>query len=400
MGNDIPVVKINDVSKRFIMRKDKSVKERLVNWNRSQQFKEDFWALRDVNFEIEAGSTIGLIGHNGSGKSTLLKVIGGIIEPTSGSVQRRGRLAALLELGAGFHQDLTGRENVYLNASILGLTRKETDRYFDDIVDFSGIGGFIDTQVKFYSSGMYVRLAFAVAIHVDPDLLLVDEVLSVGDEAFQRKCLDKIREFQAEGRTIVLVTHSLGQVTEMCDRAVLLNHGSVAFDGVPHLATTAFRNLLEEQRQEDLAQHGGVTDATGAKILDVSMNSIGRHEGDLVQPGDDVSIRMTVEHSRGLSDWFASIQIDSTLGQVVYGTSTRLAGMDLGELREPRTLEFILRDVKFGSGKYFVNASIIAGSGEHLQDSPQAAAFDVPFDPLAVGTVHAVPEIADLGVRR
>ena len=155
-----------------------------------------------------AGSTVGLIGPNGSGKTTLLKLIGGILQPTTGTVEHRGRLAALLELGAGFHPDLTGRENVYLNASILGLSRKQTDKYFDAIVDFSGIEQFIDTQVKFYSSGMYVRLAFAVAVHVDPDVLLVDEVLAVGDEPFQRKCMDRIRQFQHEGRTIVLVTHS------------------------------------------------------------------------------------------------------------------------------------------------------------------------------------------------
>ncbi|WP_324274286.1 ABC transporter ATP-binding protein [Blastococcus brunescens] len=173
------------------------------------------------------------MGSNGSGKSTLLKVIGSIIQPTTGRVLRRGRLAALLELGAGFHPELTGRENVYLNAAILGMTRVETDRHFDAIVDFSGIESFIDTQVKFYSSGMYVRLAFAVAVHVDPDLLLVDEVLAVGDEPFQRKCMDQIRSFQEEGRTIVLVSHSADQVGDLCDRAVLLRDGRMEFDGAP-----------------------------------------------------------------------------------------------------------------------------------------------------------------------
>src|SRR3954449_6273316 len=224
---DVAVVKIADASKRFVIRKEKSLKERLVNLGRSNQHKDDFWALKNIDLEIYSGSTVGLIGPNGSGKSTLLKLIGGILQPTSGTVEHRGRLAALLELGAGFHPDLTGRENVYLNASILGLSRKQTDEFFDGIVAFSGIEPFIDTQVKFYSSGMYVRLAFAVAVHVDPDLLLVDEVLAVGDEPFQRKCLDKIRSFQREGRTIVLVTHSLGQITEFCDRAVLLNKGEV-----------------------------------------------------------------------------------------------------------------------------------------------------------------------------
>ena len=235
------VIRVKDVSKRFVIRKDKSLKERLVNFGRSKKFKEDFWALKDVDLEITAGTTIGLVGANGSGKSTLLKAIGGIIQPTSGFVERRGRLAALLELGAGFHPDLTGRDNVYLNASILGLSRKQVDQYFDSIVEFSEIGDFIDTQVKFYSSGMYVRLAFAIAVHVDPDILLVDEVLAVGDEPFQKKCMDKIREFQKEGRTIVLVSHSAQQIKDLCDRVVVLSHGDVTFDGAADAGIKALR---------------------------------------------------------------------------------------------------------------------------------------------------------------
>lgn len=229
--SNVPVITMNEVSKRFIIRKEKSLKERLVNFGRSRKHKEDFWALRGLTLDIEAGTTVGLIGANGSGKSTLLKVIGGIIQPTNGVVRRRGQLAALLELGAGFHPDLTGRENVFLNGAILGLSQKQIEGYFDSIVDFSEIRDFIDTQVKFYSSGMYVRLAFAIAIHVDPDVLLVDEVLAVGDEPFQKKCMDKIKEFQQEGRTIVLVTHDLTTVEEMCDRAIVLSHGQVIFDG-------------------------------------------------------------------------------------------------------------------------------------------------------------------------
>jgi len=225
------IVRIEGVSKRFVLLRDKSVKERLLNVSASRANREEFWALRDIDLTISAGTTVGLVGHNGSGKSTLLKLVGGIMQPTSGSVSRRGRLAALLELGAGFHPDLTGRENVYLNAALLGLSRKETRAAFDQIVDFSGVEAFIDTAVKFYSSGMYVRLAFAVAVHVDPDLLLVDEVLAVGDEAFQEKCLEKIREFQREGRTIVLVSHAAKQVEDLCDRVAVLHHGALIFDG-------------------------------------------------------------------------------------------------------------------------------------------------------------------------
>lgn len=236
------VIRVDGVSKRFVIRKEKSLKERIVNFGRSRLHREDFWALRDVSFEVKAGTTIGLLGANGSGKSTLLKVIGGIIQASSGSVERRGRIAALLELGAGFHPDLTGRENVYLNGAILGLSRKQTDEYFDSIVDFAEISEFIDTQVKFYSSGMYVRLAFAIAVHVDPDVLLVDEVLAVGDERFQRKCMKKIREFQKQGRTIVLVSHAADQISALCDRVVVLAHGSLIFDGAPKPGLAALRS--------------------------------------------------------------------------------------------------------------------------------------------------------------
>ena len=225
------VIRLHDISKRFVIRKDKSLKERVVNLRRSNKHKDDFWALRNVGFDIQAGHTVGLVGANGSGKSTLLKIIGGIIQTTDGFVERRGRIAALLELGAGFHPDLTGRENVYLNAAILGLSRKETEASFDSIVEFSEIGEFIDTQVKFYSSGMYVRLAFAIAVHVEPDILLVDEVLAVGDEPFQKKCLDRIAQFQRDGCTIVFVSHAAEQIRRICDRVVVLKHGSIVYDG-------------------------------------------------------------------------------------------------------------------------------------------------------------------------
>lgn len=219
-----------------------SLKERILRMGHGTA--EPFEALRDVNLEIAAGQTVGLIGHNGSGKSTLLKILTGILRPTTGTVEVNGRVSSLLELGAGFNGELSGRDNIYLNASLLGLSRKETDGLFDSIVEFSELEEFIDNPVKHYSSGMYVRLGFAVAVHVDPDILLVDEVLAVGDEAFARKCLDKIAEFQREGRTILFVTHSLNLVDEICDRGVVLDHGRVVFDGDPQFATGTLRALL------------------------------------------------------------------------------------------------------------------------------------------------------------
>ena len=191
---------------------------------------EPFMALNDIDFDIEEGTTVGILGHNGSGKSTLLKCVAGILQPNTGEIVTRGRLAALLELGAGFNHELTGRENVFMNASILGLSKKDTELIFDEIVAFSELERFIDMQVRHYSSGMYVRLGFAVAVNVEPDILLVDEVLAVGDEAFQRKCVERVKKFQGEGRTTLFVTHAADMVRQICDRAIVLDHGKMVAD--------------------------------------------------------------------------------------------------------------------------------------------------------------------------
>ena len=393
------VIVLDDVTKRFVIRKDNSLKERFVTFGRAgRRHREDFWALRGVTARIKAGTTIGLIGHNGSGKSTLLKVIGGIIDPTSGSVARRGRIAALLELGAGFHPDLTGRENVFLNAAILGLSRKETEERFEAITDFSGIGEFIDTQVKFYSSGMYVRLAFAVAVHTDPDILLVDEVLAVGDEAFQRKCLDKIRSFQQEGRTIILVTHSLGQVMELCDSAILLNRGEVVYQGEAHEAVARFRDILEDRRIDELSKHSDPTRTVKQpRIVETTVHAVGREKGERVEHGDDLVIRTTFEHPGLSPKWIAAIQVDNASGQVVYGTRSDLIGTELPQFDGMYTVEFTLRNVWLGTGNYFVNVSMLDESNRHLADHPQAVSFNVAYYPKATGTSYLEPELTASG---
>ncbi|WP_416210182.1 ABC transporter ATP-binding protein [Frankia sp. Cr1] len=238
------VIQATGVGKKFVSyhRRATSLKEVFVR--RGHAHGDDFWALRDIDVEIGRGQTVGLAGANGSGKSTLLKVLAGILRPTHGDVSVSGRIASLLELGAGFNGELTGRDNVYLNASLLGLSRREIDRMFDSIVDFAELPHKIDDEVKHYSSGQYVRLGFAVAVHVDPDVLLVDEVLAVGDEAFQKKCLAKIDAFRAEGRTILFVTHSLDLIEGMCDRILVLESGSMIFDGAPAVGTRLLRQRL------------------------------------------------------------------------------------------------------------------------------------------------------------
>ena len=243
-GGGPVVIRATGVSKKFVSyhKRATSLKEMFVR--RGGLSGDDFWALRDINIEIHRGQTVGLAGANGSGKSTTLKVLAGILRPTSGKVEVNGRIASLLELGAGFNGELSGRDNVYLNAALLGLTKRETDRLFDSIVDFAELRHKIDDEVKHYSSGQYVRLGFAVAVHVDPDILLVDEVLAVGDEAFQRKCLAKIEEFRQQGRTILFVTHSLDLIENMCDRVVVLESGKIIHDGAPAVGTKLLRQRL------------------------------------------------------------------------------------------------------------------------------------------------------------
>lgn len=230
-ASDLHEIEFWHVSKRFQLAEGRSLREFVPALFRGRAFSEPFYALRDVTFHISRGETVGIVGRNGSGKSTALKLMAGVMAPTAGEVRVRGRVSPLIELGAGFHPDLTGRENVHLNGSILGMSSREIDEQFDSIVDFAELREFIDTPVKRYSSGMYVRLGFSVAVHSNPQILLVDEVLSVGDSFFQEKSLAKMHEFKARGVTIVVVSHSVELVTQFCDRAIWLDHGRVMADG-------------------------------------------------------------------------------------------------------------------------------------------------------------------------
>jgi lipopolysaccharide transport system ATP-binding protein len=224
-------VRVTDVSKRFRLyhERNQTLKSAILRGRTSKH--EDFWALKDISFDVTEGHTHGLIGSNGSGKSTLLKCLAKIYWPTSGSIEYRGRMASLLEVGSGFHLELSGRENIYLNGSILGMSKKDIDSKFDEIVDFSGVERFLDQPVKNYSSGMYVRLGFSIAINVDPDILVVDEVLSVGDEEFQRKSFQKFLEFKKRGKTVILVTHTMPVVEDICDTATWINNGEMMQTG-------------------------------------------------------------------------------------------------------------------------------------------------------------------------
>jgi ABC-2 type transport system ATP-binding protein len=238
-----PRIVVRDVAKHFTLRHTRTAKDWVV-WNlrgRRERLSDDFVALHDISFDVADGEALALLGLNGSGKSTLLKLISGVMRADTGSIRVRGRIAGLIEVGAGFHPDLTGRENVLLNGAILGMSEAQITERFDEIVAFSEIEEFIDTEVKFYSSGMFLRLAFAVAVHTDPDVFLVDEILAVGDEPFQKKCLAKIRELRAAGKALVIVSHDLDMVAKLCDRGILLDHGRVVVDGPINEAVETMR---------------------------------------------------------------------------------------------------------------------------------------------------------------
>jgi ABC-2 type transport system ATP-binding protein len=359
-------ITVQGVGKRFRLHRDRpsSLKERIV---RLRSKSEELWALRDVSLDAAQGSTLGLIGPNGSGKTTLLKIIAGILRPTEGRVTTRGRIAPLLALGAGFHQELTGRENVYLNASILGLSRRETDRLFGDIVGFAELENFIDNQVKFYSSGMYVRLGFAVAVHVDPAILLVDEVLAVGDIAFQAKCLERVESFQREGRTIVFVTHVPDLVVRVCDRAVLLDHGRIASVGGPREVVRDFRRLMS---RTDVA-YGWDEGTKEIEIVSAEIFGASGTGVEVFHPGDEVTIQVDLKANIPVEDPVVSFAIHDEQRGFVFGTNTDWRRKRWPRFEGKQRVQFVLKSLPFVDGRYWVTLGVHSRDSKrvyHLQE--------------------------------
>ena len=359
-----PTITVEGVSKRFRLfhERPSSIKERLLRFRRPRA--EDFWALRDVAFDVPSGQTCGLVGPNGSGKTTLLKIIGGILRPTGGRVTTRGRIAALLELGAGFHPELTGRENVYLNASILGLSKQETDRYFDDIVGFAELEEFIDNQVKYYSSGMFVRLGFAVAVHVDPEILLIDEVLAVGDEGFQKKCLDRVSGMQAEGRTIVFVTHAMAFVQQICDSAVLLDSGRMQASGDVEQVIREFRAVMARRRT-------GLDEESATKEVEITevdlLDSAGSPKS-MVAPGQSLSVQIELRANRPVDDPVVVVGIHNARDEWVFTTDTERLGVELGRLDGKLRVTFDLKAIPLLEGQYFLTIGVRDRANEVVYD--------------------------------
>jgi lipopolysaccharide transport system ATP-binding protein len=366
------------VSKRFILRPDRprSFQEALIGLFRRRHQNSarrvEFWALRDVSFAVRAGTTFGIVGENGSGKSTLLKVIARILKPTSGTVRVNGRVTALLELGAGFHPELTGRENIYLYGSILGLKRREINARLDDIIQFAELEQFIDTPVKHYSSGMLVRLGFAVAVHLDPDILITDEVLAVGDEAFQHKCLDKIYEFARAGRTIIMVSHDLNLVRQLCDEVLWLDRGQVRALGDPVSVTRAYLDWSNEKAFRRGAPAGAApnrrwgtfeVEVTGVEFLDRDGNPTW-----FFATGDPVTIRLHYRAHRRINRPVFGVGIH--LGESVHitGPNTRFAGLEIPFIEGDGAVEYRVRELNLTRGVYLVSVAVSDHSLTHLYD--------------------------------
>jgi ABC-type polysaccharide/polyol phosphate transport system ATPase subunit len=376
-----PAVVAREVAKvyrRFLHKNQfKTLKSALLTGSLLSDLTPDqtFTALDGVSFEVPRGATFGVIGENGSGKSTLLKLVAGISKPTRGSVSVRGRISALIELGAGFHPEISGRENVAINAIMLGLTRREVEERFDEIVAFAELAAFIDAPVKTYSSGMYARLGFAVAIHVDPDVLLIDEVLAVGDEAFTRKCLDRIAEFRRRGRTILIVTHALGLVEKMCDEVLWLRQGRVADRGDPRRVVDAYLTYVAGSEEALLARapapvpppaepapgRGGYREGRwGSREVELTrvrlLDDRGR-ERHVFTPGETLTVAIAVRAASPVKDFAFGLGLFAADGTYVYGTNTDIEDFTPRRLAGEAEVRITLEELSLPEGTYLVDVA-------------------------------------------
>ncbi|HRC83999.1 MAG TPA: ABC transporter ATP-binding protein [Thermoanaerobaculia bacterium] len=363
-------------------------------------------ALEDVSFSVAKGEAFGVIGGNGSGKSTLLKVVAGILSPTSGSLEVAGRVAALIELGAGFHPEISGRENVFINGAILGLSRKEIAERYERIVEFSGLADFMEEPVKNYSSGMYVRLGFAVAIHTDPDILLVDEVLAVGDEAFAHRCLARIEEFLAAGRTLLLVSHSLALVEQYCDRVLWLDRGRARLIGPPRRVTDAYRQAVAEAEGEAhrQQQEEPLAEATrwGSQVAEIEAVrlQVGGEERYYLASGEPVTFELEVRAHEALADFVFGIALHTPRGVECWGTNTDLAGFVPERLEGSARIRLSCPSLRLAPGEYLVDAAVHSREGAPYDYRKGVIRFSVTAQDRGVGLYF--PEHAwgaDGGVR-
>jgi ABC-type polysaccharide/polyol phosphate transport system ATPase subunit len=376
-------VSVEHLSKKFRVfhERNRYLKSSILRGRRAKW--EDFWALRDVSFEVHEGQAFGIVGHNGSGKSTMLKCLAGILVPDEGSVAVRGSMSALLELGAGFHADLSGRENVFLNGAILGMPRKELTRRFEEIVAFAGLEGFIDQPVRNYSTGMTVRLGFAIAINVDPDVLIIDEVLAVGDAEFQAKCRDKISEFRTAGKTIVLVTHGLADVLSLCDDALWLDHGLTRQLGDPAAIVDEYTGVAREGRKAE--QTKGTRWGTGeARFVRLELLDGDGKPVSFGRSGEPLTFRLHYVAYQPLNDVVFGIGVDHQNGQHLTGTNTRRHGRTIPLIDGRGHVDYTIDDLSLLEGTYELSAAIADWTEAHDYDHWQ---HGLRFDVLP-STIH------------
>lgn len=384
-------IEVRNVTKSFKVYLDKGaqLKERLLFRKRNRY--EERQVLKGISFDVKKGEAIGLIGHNGCGKSTTLKLLTKIMYPDSGTITMKGRVSSLIELGAGFHPDMSGRENIYTNAAIFGLTKKEIDSRIKSIISFSELEEFIDNPVRTYSSGMYMRLAFSVAINVDADILLIDEILAVGDANFQAKCFNKLKEIKAQGTTIVIVSHSLGQIEQICERSVWIHEGLIRREGNPKeidleylefmgrkMQETSRKELAEKQTDEQPSAEETSSEENAAeesqeqkkrwgsgkaRIRSITAHSADGAEQRVFRTGESITFRIGYTVKETVEDAVIGIGIFNTAGVQCYGTNTRIDKLPDFRLTQNGTAEIILEDVGLLAGEYLIDFAIETGDG-------------------------------------
>ena len=371
-------VSVKGVSKRFRLYHEKNqyLKSTVMRGRRAKY--DEFWALQDISFEIESGTSFGIIGSNGSGKSTLLKCLAGILTPDKGSIAVRGRIAALLELGAGFHPEMSGRENIFLNGAILGMTQKELLQKMDSIIEFAGLEDFIDTPVKNYSSGMTVRLGFAIAINVDPEILIIDEVLAVGDSAFQQKCHEKIEEFKHDGRTIILVSHGLGDVAQLCKTVAWIEKGHLKAIGDGYDVVGEY---LGEAHDASVRQTGEIGERWGTReveITGVEFLGLDRQPLSAIKSGAPVTLRINFHAHQQIPEIVAGFRISHLHGTNIWGTNTKRRNVHVGPVNGKGSIDIEIPEFPLLAGTYDLTIALSDATEVHSFDHwEKGLRFDV-----------------------
>jgi lipopolysaccharide transport system ATP-binding protein len=359
-------IKVENLSKKYLLGTSASgnLRDTLANsWNQligktdKKNSQKEFWALKDVSFEVKKGEVIGIIGRNGAGKSTLLKILSRITEPTSGRVELNGRVASLLEVGTGFHPELSGRENIFLNGALLGMTRAEIKRKFDEIIDFSGVEEFIDTPVKKYSSGMYVRLAFAVAAHLEPEILLIDEVLAVGDAEFQKKCLGKMGEVARGGRTVIFVSHNMGLIENICSKTIILLNGEIQFNGDTTKATSIITSISNTWiKNTDLSFYR--TNRGNNKVCFLrahTFNPFNNKASQVFDCGESIGFTLELEKRLSVNSLMVAIEIVREDGLKIANIISKDSNFTINPIKKFMRLHILFKDLRLYPAKYYVN---------------------------------------------